>query len=237
MPLPGMARMATLATITTMVDGAKLQRLLAWASPAYPVGGFAYSAGLETAIVEKRVATRAQVQEWIAGTLKSGTARNDAILLSHAHKGHGSAGKLRELADLCLALTAARERHQETTAMGDAFVAAAGAWPSPHYDTLPAPCPYPVAFGAIAAAHDVPLASTLTAFLTGFVQAQISVAVRLVPIGQSEGLAVLAALEPIIAGEAEAAKHAALEDIGGIAYASDIEQMRHETLPTRIFKS
>lgn len=220
-----------------MSDSAALQRLLTWLSPAFPVGGFAWSAGLETAIVEGPVQTAGKAREWIGANLRHGATRTDAILLAHAYRGLADAALLHELADLCLALTPARERRQETLAMGDAFVAAARTWPSPHYAALPVPCPYPVAVGAAAAAHEIPLNQTLLAFLTSAVQAQVSVAVRLVPIGQSEGLAIQAALEAVIADEAQAAQHAALADIGGIAYASDIAQMRHETLPTRIFKS
>ena len=220
-----------------MSDPAALQRLLTWLSPAFPVGGFAWSAGLETAIAEGPVRTAGTAREWIEANLRHGATRTDAILLAHAHRGFTDTAILRELADLCLALTPARERRQETLAMGDAFVAAARTWPSPHYAALPMPCPYPVAVGTAAAAHDIPLDETLIAFLTSAVQAQVSVAVRLVPIGQSEGLAIQAALETVIAAQAQGAQHAALEDIGGIAYASDIAQMRHETLPTRIFKS
>lgn len=214
-----------------------MQRLLTWLSPAFPVGGFAWSGGLETAIVEGPVQTAGRAREWIEANLRHGATRTDAILLAHAHRGLADTAVLRELADICLALTPARERRQETLAMGDAFVAAAQAWPSPHYGNLPVPCPYPIAVGAAAAAHEIPLNQALLAFLTSAVQAQVSVAVRLVPIGQSEGLAIQAALEAVIAAQAQAAQHAALADIGGIAYASDIAQMRHETLRTRIFKS
>jgi len=220
-----------------MTDPAALQRLLTWLSPAFPVGGFAWSAGLETAIVDGPVRDAAAARCWIEGSLRHGSIRTDAILLAHAHNGFAEPQALRELADLCLALTPARERRQEVLAMGEAFVTAARAWPSPHYAALPSPCPYPIAVGAIAAAHGIGARDTLIAFLTSAVQAQVSVALRLVPIGQSQGLALQAALEPVVAAEAEAAQHAALADIGGIAYASDIAQMRHETLPTRIFRS
>jgi len=214
-----------------------LQKLLTWLSPAFPVGAFAWSAGLETAIVDGRIHDRATTLEWIEANLAHGGMRTDAILLAHAHRSASDATALAELADLCLALTPARERHDETITTGDAFASAAQAWPSPVYAMLPQPCPYPVAVGAIAAAHGIDMLATLTAFLTATVHSQVSVAVRLVPIGQSDGLAIVAALEPIILARAELCQHAALDDIGTIAYAADIAQMRHETLPTRIFRS
>jgi urease accessory protein len=144
---------------------------------------------------------------------------------------------LQELAELGLALTAARERWMETTVTGDSYVTATGAWGAEAMAALPSPCPYPIAVGAIAGTHGIGLGDTLLAWLTATVQGQVSVAVRLVPLGQSDGLRVMAGLEPMIAGVAEAAAAAGLADIGGIAYAADIAQMRHETLEPRIFRS
>jgi urease accessory protein len=214
-----------------------LQKLLTWLSPAFPVGAFAWSAGLETAIVQRKVFDRATTQDWIAGTLHHGGLKTDTILLAHAHAGHADPATLADLADLCLALTPARERHAETTITGNAFALAGAAWPTDAPPTLPQPCPYPIAVGALAFAHGIDRRDTLLAFLTAAVHSQVSVAVRLVPIGQNDGLAIMAALEPEIATMADLCVNAALDDIGSVAYGADIAQMQHETLPTRIFRS
>ncbi|KKB80029.1 urease accessory protein UreF [Devosia soli] len=214
-----------------------LQRLLTWLSPAFPVGAFAWSAGLETAIVRGLVMDRASTENWIAGALLHGALRTDAIILAHAHRNCRDGDVLRDLADLCLALTPARERHAETTITGNAFVTAGAAWPvEPRLD-MPSPCAYPIAVGAFAAAHAIGLTDTLLAFLTASVHGQVSVAVRLVPIGQTDGLSVMANLEPQIARMASICAEAGLDDIGSVAYGADIAQMQHETLPTRIFRS
>lgn len=220
-----------------MSDAGDLQKLLTWLSPAFPVGAFAWSAGLETAIAKGWVHDRATTQGWIEGLLAHGSLKTDAILLAHAHASAADAAALRELADLCLALTPARERHEETSITGNAFVSAAKAWPAPVFAILPTPCPYPIAVGSIAASHAIAVEATLLAYLTATVHAQVSVAVRLVPIGQSDGLAIMAALETVISALAKLCQHAALDDIGGIAYAADIAQMAHETQTTRIFRS
>jgi urease accessory protein len=219
-----------------MTAAAALQRLLTWLSPAFPVGAFAWSAGLETAIAERAVADAPSLENWLAGALAHGGIRIDAIFLAHACRARDAA-TLAQLAELYLALIPSAERHAETIAMGDAFLIAARAWPSDVFAMLPDPCPYPVAVGAVAAAHDIPLADTLIGLVTAIVHGQVSVAVRLVPLGQTAGLKVMAALEPQIAGLAEAAEAATLEDVGGIAYAADIAQMRHEILQPRIFRS
>ena len=231
-----------------MSDGPALQKLLTWLSPAFPVGAFAWSAGLETAIAERRVNDAASLEDWIGGVLAHGGIRSDAIILAHAWRiatadiaaGTSAANAdnaLASLAELCLALTPAAERHAETALTGDAFATAARAWPSPIHAQLPDPCPYPVVVGAIAAAHGIGLDDTLLGYITAAVQAQVSVAVRLVPLGQTDGLTVMAALEPRVAERAAHAASASLDDIGGIGYAADIAQMRHEMLEPRIFRS
>ena len=214
-----------------------LQKLLTWLSPAFPVGAFAWSAGLETAIVSRLVHDRATTEDWITGALHHGGIKTDAILLAHAHASHGDAKTLQDLADLCLALTPARERHAETTMTGAAFVTAAAAWPVEPAPILPQPCPYPIAVGALAGANGIHKRDSLIAFLTATVHGQVSVAVRLVPIGQTDGLAIIAALEPAIARLADLCQHAALDEIGSVAYGADIAQMQHETQTTRIFRS
>jgi len=214
-----------------------LQRLLTFLSPAFPVGGFAWSQGLATAIGDRRVTDGASLKDWIGGALTHGGPRTDAILLAHAYRAAGDAAALNELADLCLALTAPSERRMETMLTGDAFVAATRAWPSDVFARLPKPCPYPVAVGAIAAAQGIGLAETLIGYLNAGVQTQVSVAVRLVPLGQTAGLQVMAALEPLIAATAGDCGSATLDELGGIGYAADIAQMRHETIGTRVFRS
>jgi urease accessory protein len=220
-----------------MTDAAALQKLLTWLSPAFPVGAFAWSAGLESAIAEKAVTDSPALQNWIGGALTHGGVRTDAIILAHAHKASTEALQLRDLADLCLALTPALERHLETLTTGDSFALAARAWPSDVYARLPRRCPYPLAVGAIAAAHGIGIDATLLGYLTAAVHAQISVAVRLIPLGQNDGLRVMAALEPEIAYVAAGAAIATLDDLGSIPYAADIAQMHHETLEPRIFRS
>ena len=65
----------------------------------------------------------------------------------------------------------------------------------------------------------------------------ISAGVRLIPLGQTDGQRVLAALEPTIAAAAERAVATALDDIGGAAFRADLAAMRHETQYTRLFRS
>ena len=130
---------------------APLQRLLTWLSPAFPVGSFAWSAGLETAVADRRVNDSVTLKNWLEGAIAHGGIRTDAIFAACAFRAQADGAALVELADLYLALTPAAERRAETLTTGDAFVIAASTWPSEVFARLPSPCPYPIAIGAAAA--------------------------------------------------------------------------------------
>ena len=204
--------------------------LLTWLSPAFPTGAYAYSHGLEWAVEDGDVIDGDTLYAWLADVLTHGSGPNDAILLRHAHRG----GDLVALNELAIAIAPSRERRVETLDQGTAFVAAVAAWNPPQ---LPARVAYPVAVGAIAGHHGIDKDITAAAYLQAFAANLISAAVRLVPLGQSTGLRVLAALEPTILYVAETTRTATLDDLGGCAFRSDLAAMRHETQYTRLFRS
>ncbi len=141
---------------------------------------------------------------------------------------------LPEITELAAALAPSRERRAETLDIGRAFVAAAAAWSRPD---LPEPIAYPVAVGVLTARHDIPEDAAALAYLQAFAANLISAAVRLIPLGQSAGLRVLAAIEPAILQVAAATRGAGLDDIGGCTWRADLATMRHETQYTRLFRS
>jgi len=208
----------------------ELMRLLAWLSPSFPTSAYAYSHGLEWAVECRDIVDKATLGDWLSDVLLHGSARNDAILLRHAHRG----GDLSGLNDLAIAVAASRERRVETLDQGTAFIAAATAW---HPPELPERVAYPIAVGALAARHGIEEDATTAVYLQAYAINLISAAVRLVPLGQSAGLRVLAALEQVILTVVNDTRAATLDDIGGCAFRADIAAMRHETQYTRLFRS
>ena len=214
-----------------------LIRLMTWLSPAFPVGGFAYSGGLEAAVVEGHVSGSGELAVWLETLLVSGTLRNDAILLAEAHRAFDQPDRLSEVASLAAALAGSAERHQEAVRQGDAFLAAASAWPQPVLALLGANTAYGVAVGAIAAANGVSLGETLVAFLQAQCGQLVSAAIRLGIIGQTQGVAIVARLEPAILGQAEQVRALGLGDLGSATVIADILSMRHEVQYSRLFQS
>ncbi|MCL6707258.1 urease accessory protein UreF [Pseudomonas sp. R2.Fl] len=214
-----------------------LLRLMAWLSPAFPVGSFAYSAGLERAAADGIVTNGDAVRDWIAASLEAGSARTDALLLSIAHRDHEEAAALSGLAELATALAGSRERHDETLGLGDAFLTAVKAWPDPVLERLPNRAAYPVVVGAVAGAHGVPVEWAMLAFLQAYVAQAVSVAIRLGVIGQVKAVAIQAGAEETLRRLASELKSASLGDLGSATVVAEIEALRHETQAVRLFRS
>ncbi len=216
--------------------------LLAWLSPAYPVGAFAYSHGLESALDAGLVTDAPALERWIGDLVRHGSVRQDAVLAAAAFR--ASDGEetetLADLNDLALALAPSRERRLETASTGRAFVEVTRtAWPQAIAPGLPAEgdVAYPIAFGSAAGQLGLPLVSSLAGFVLAFVSNLVSAALRLGIIGQTEAQRIVAAL----VGPAEAlglwASATTLDDLGACAQRSDIASLQHETLYSRLFRS
>ena len=213
----------------------RLLRLLTWLSPAFPVGSFGYSHGLETAIRTGEVRDAETLSDWIAALLEHGGAWSDAVLVKAAWTAATAEDEiaLDDIAELAAAMAPSLERRRETLNQGRAFLQAVSAWnPPPLVDAA-----YPVALGATAGAAQVPLEPALTAWLHAFASNLVSVAVRAVPLGQSDAVAVIAGLEQVILRTATRAAASSLDDLGTAAIRSDIASMQHETLVGRLFIS
>jgi urease accessory protein len=231
-------------TETTSAAHAALFRLMTWLSPAFPVGAFSYSSGIEWSVEAGDITNAETLKTWLSAVLSDGAGFCDGVLLCHAWRACADENDkaLADVAELAAALTPSRERHLETTAQGRAFVQiATAAWPCAALERLSqawsGAIAYPVAVGAVAAGHGVPLDLTLHAFLHAQTANWISAGVRLIPLGQTDSQRVLAALEPVVAATATVAFAATLDDLGSATFRADLAGMHHETQYTRLFRS
>ena len=239
-------------TITTIMareandarNPAALYRLMAWLSPAYPIGAFSYSSGIEWAVEAGDVIDAATLQRWLAVMIGDGGGFCDAVFMVHAYRAiaAGDDAALRRVAELAAAFASSKERHLETTAQGRAFLdTTRAAWPAPALDRLRAvwdgAVALPVAVGVASAGHGIALPAALPAYLHALAANLISAGVRLIPLGQTDGLRVLAALEPILAASVQRALVCPLDEAGSAAFRADLASMRHEKQYTRLFRS
>ncbi|MCW5729634.1 MAG: urease accessory protein UreF [Alphaproteobacteria bacterium] len=232
--------------IATTIEGrAGLYRLLSWLSPAYPVGAFSYSHGIEHAVEAGLVRDRATLADWITGILRQGAGVSDGALLAAAWR----AARASDVAALCdlSAFSAAwrggSELALESAGQGRAFLAITrSAWPDPFLDELAdaigeAEIGYPVAFGLAAGRAGIPLQAALVGYFQAFAANLVSAAVRLIPLGQTDGQRCQRALLAEVVAIADQALAADLAEAGTAAPMVDWTSMRHETQYTRLFRS
>ena len=206
-------------------------KIMAWLSPAYPIGSYSFSHGLEQAIESKIVSDKGSLFEWLCQILLFGSARNDAILLANAYR--SSEEKLGYLIEFAEAFAVSKERHLETVQQGTAFAKITQSV----YDIPIPPCPLPIAVGYACKIENIDLNKLLPLYLHAFVANLISVAVRFIPIGQTDGQKILLRLFGKIEEIATQTVDLELDDLSNSCFLNDIDAMKHETMNTRIFRS
>jgi urease accessory protein len=226
------------------VEAAALYRLMTWLSPAFPVGAFSYSSGIEWAVEAGDINDAASLRGWLAAMFADGSGFCDGVFLAYTHRAVSlrDEAALCEVAELAAAFVPSRERQLETSAQGRAFIdIAVAAWNCDGLDETIAHCNgaivYPVAVGLVSAMHAIPLAPTLHAFFHALASNWISAGARLVPLGQTDSQRLLAALEGVVVDTVKRARDASLDDLGSATFRADLASMRHETQYTRLFRS
>lgn len=232
--------------MASLTDAA-LYKLMTWLSPNFPVGAFAYSHGLEYAVEAGIVADAASLRRWIEGVLAFGAGRVDAALFRAAYEAECSRDddRLARVVERGEVLRGSAELALESSQQGRAFLRILNeVWPSPRLaiwqssldviDRAPAHC---IAVAVAAALAGVPIAAGLNAYLNAFSANLVSAAVRLVPLGQTDGQRTLAALEPAVLAAVGEALAREPDDFGAAALTVDWMSMQHETQYTRLFRS
>jgi len=219
-------------------------RLLIWLSPAFPVGAYAYSHGLELAVERGWLEGVDGLEAWLCDLTLCGSLRNDLILLAEAWRATTASDlvALGDVAALALALQPSAERRLESVTQGNAFLATVStAWPSPRLAAA-RPClgdevTYPVALGCTAAAHAIACEAMLVGYGTAFVSNLVSAAIRLSVVGQTDGQRVISALMAPVRATAQFSSRSSLDDLGSATLLSDLASLAHETQYTRLFRS
>lgn len=227
-----------------MAPGKAFIQLLTWFSPAFPVGAYSFSHGFESLVETADVRDAPTLAIWVTSVLRYGAGRSDAVLLANAYRAcsTGDWDGVTCIAELARALQPTAERRLESMRQGTAFLAAIHAgWPHPlirrFLDDCQDEIAHPVAVAVAGAVHRLSLASVLACFLHAFAANLVSAGVRLIPLGQTAGLRIVADLEHAVIEVADEACCTDLDDVGSCTVHCDIASMRHETQYSRLFRS
>jgi urease accessory protein len=216
-------------------------RLLQLASPALPIGAFAYSQGLEQAVELGWVHDEASVIRWVSGVVTEVLPRLDLPLLAALHRAWSTRDlpRVRALSQFLHACRESAELGAEDRQLGAALarvlhglgITAAEVWiadPDATFMTLL----------SLAAVHfELPVQGAALGFLFSWLENQVAAATRLVPIGHIAAQRVISCV--LVSLPAAAARGLAVPDEAagflapGLAAASAL----HETTYSRLFRS
>ena len=224
-----------------------LLRLQSWLSPAFPIGTYSYSHGLEWAVEAGQVDNRTTLVAWLDADLGYGSGRNEAIFFAETWRCvvQRDSGRLVEIAELAAALRATSELALESSQPASACLTTLRrVWPDPLLDSFEQTLherhisPALAVVLAIGAARtEVPLQLALPAFLQSYIANWVTAAVRLIPLGQTDGQLAIAELEDSVLAASARADDADTNDLGSAAFMIDLASMAHETQYTRLFRS
>ncbi len=197
-------------------------------SPSFPVGAFAYSHGLETAVNDRLIYDATTLQGWLLDLLDFGGAQSDATFLNAAYNSDDP-----DIDTTARSFAASAERLMEIDLQGAAFCDTVSAIWGHEIGQL---C-YPVAVGRTAKILNLDPELTTAMYLQAFIGNLTTAAMRLLPLGQVAGQKIQTMLKPRIAEIAAKSIGGTLEDLHSSAWMSDITAMRHETQYSRVFRS
>ena len=210
----------------------------------FPTGAFAHAFGLETYVQEGVVNNRETLERLLRASMHGGVRGVDAIAVALAHKAT-EAGKIVELDRRLTAMKTPRESRQGSIRIGkqllrNAEKLFAGETLSGYRSRIQSgECAghHAIAYGLATKAASIPLHPSILGYLHAHVVGQVSAAVRLSPIGPTDGQLVIQALRPDLIEIATFAKGGALSDLGSFTPGLDIRSMQHERLYSRLFVS
>ena len=226
----------------TITDDA-LTRLMAWLSPAFPVGAYAYSHGLEYAVEAQLVRDEASLARWVEGDIAFGAGRVDGAFFADAWRAVAASDEraLGEVCDRAVAMRGTAELALESTQQGESFIRTLRETaPSEALARFAKAIPihaYPTAVAIAAATSQIPLRPALLAYTHAFAANLVSAGVRLIPLGQMAGQRIIDGLRPAIVASTDAAMKQRSHETGSAAAMIDWASIKHETQYTRLFRS
>ena len=228
---------------TTTMNDLALLNLVNLVSPALPIGCYAWSQGLESAVERDWVSDEEGLLNWLLGLLEHSLCRLDVPMVQRCHRawaGNDRASFL-DWNERTLASRETQELRQEDAQTGTALIKLLSQLPSPERDSVSLLAKrhisLPAAFAVTGVCWSLHAKETALAFLWSWAENQVAAGIKLIPVGQTAGQRVLQQLKPAIANGLAEGLALSDEEIGsglpGLALASSI----HETQYSRLFRS
>ncbi len=220
----------------SQADAARL-KLFQLVSPALPVGAFSYSEGLEVLVQQGLLAGPQDLEPWLRAELQRGAVAMEAAALGMLFSalGGGDLAAVVELDGWLLAQREAAEVRAQQRQMGQSLLLLLAdlGWPLPGGAALA----WPAAFAWAALCLELGSPDLEEAYLYSWVANQISAAVRLVPLGPTQGQRLQLALAPLIAEQAAELSSSDPRQLWNGGIGAGLAQLQHAELYSRLFRS
>ena len=217
-----------------------LLKLLQLTSPALPVGAFSYSEGLETLVAHGYLTDGLTLQNWLLQELRHGSVRLEVAIATRIHHNLHDLDQLHYWNHWLTASRDTAELRQQSGQMGRALVRL-GQDLQPElkasFNACGTPCNFAVAFAILAAHWQIDVHTMALGYLQSWAANLIGAAVKLVPLGQTDGQRCLLALVPELRTAAETIVALKDDELYVSGWGGAIASMQHETLYTRLFRS
>ena len=218
--------------------------LLRLASPQLPIGGYSYSQGLEMAVENGRVNDAASAGRWISDQLLLNLARFEApLLLAHCRAAaEQDWPRLEHLSEEHRASRETRELYQESRQMGYSLQQLLNGLPE--LDNAARQflerCPEPhLALGWALAARAWAISpdDALAAWLWSWLENQLAVLMKTLPLGQQAAQRLTSQLLPLLQQAQQDAARIDPNHFGSAAFGLSLACMAHERQYSRLFRS
>ncbi|EHJ94488.1 Urease accessory protein ureF [Vreelandella boliviensis LC1] len=238
------------AALKSQSDELALLGLMQLVSPALPIGAFAFSQGLESAFELDWVRDEASLGEWLSGVLEDGLTRCELPVLARLHQAFDQAnGESIAVWDEWLAATReTAELAAEDSRLGASLKRLLGSLdllpseePLPSEDLLspllPNQAGYVTLFAYTAHARGVSVRQTLLGFAWAWLENQLAVACKALPLGHTAAQRVIEQLRPVLVNAVNQALTLEDDELGPVLPGLALASALHETQYSRLFRS
>lgn len=218
--------------------------LLRLASPQLPIGGYSYSQGLEMAVENAVVVDPLTAARWIGDQLLLNLARFEApMLLAHClAAAEEDWGQLLQLSDEHRASRETRELHLESRQMGYSLQQLLNGLPeldqpARHFLEQTSEPHLALSWALAARAWGISPQDALAAWLWSWLENQLAVLMKTLPLGQQAAQRLTSELLPLLQQAQQIATTQDISHIGSAAFGLSLASMAHERQYSRLFRS
>jgi len=233
--------LSSLSRVLIIMNNIALLRLLQLTSPTLPIGSYMYSQGLESAIEHGMITNETEAHTWLLGMLKHNLCYQDLPVFARLYSAwqESDETQVRHWTQQLLASRESAELRSEDKKIGRALakvlseqgVFCVTEWE--HEEVITVPTMF-----SLAAAHwEIPLAAAMNGYLWAWLENQIAVAIKIVPLGQSAGLRLQSRAVSEIPAVIEKSLQIQDDDIGFSAPSFAMLSAHHEVQYSRLFQS